>query len=173
MIDRKDYYHIGKILKLHGFNGHFLLKTLAFLKPKLKKSEPVFLEIDGILVPFFVLDFSHSHGDAQILLLEDINSEILAREYLGCEVYMPLHQKQNVPQKEGDLNNLLGYKLLDQNNVEVGRVEEIIEIPQNNLFRVLAGKREYLLPANKKLILEVDKIKKEIYYDLPEGLLDI
>lgn len=173
MIDRKDYYHFGKILKLHGFNGHLLLRAENTAKPKLKKSEPVFFNIEGILVPFFVLEFQNTSGDNYMLLLDGVENEISAKEYIGYDVYLPAAKKSREAKPQKDFYELIGYKLFDSNRIFIGLIEEIIEIPQNNLFRVRKEDNEYLLPANTDLILGTDKTTMELYYSLPEGLLDI
>lgn len=173
MIDRKDYYHFGKILKLHGFNGHLLLRAENSAKPKVKKSEPVFFDIEGILVPFFVIEFANTSGDNFLLLLDGIESEISAKEYIGCDVYLPAAKKLRETKPKDDLSLLIGFKLFDSNRIFIGVIEEIIEIPQNNLFRVKKGDSEYLLPANTDLILGINKTGMELDYSLPEGLLDI
>jgi 16S rRNA processing protein RimM len=173
MIDRKDYYQFGKILKLHGFNGHLLLRAENSAKPKVKKTEPVFFDIEGILVPFFVIEFANTSGDNYLLLLEGIESEILAKEFIGCDVYLPAAKKSRETKPKEDLSILIGYKLFDSNRVFIGVIEEIIEIPQNNLFRVKKADSEYLLPANTNLILRIDTAALEMDYDLPEGLLEL
>jgi 16S rRNA processing protein RimM len=173
MIDRKDYYHFGKFLKLHGFNGHLLLRAENSAKPKVKKPEPVFFDIEGILVPFFIIEFANTSGDNYLLLLEGVESEISAKEYIGCDVYLPVAKKSREAKRKEDFSALIGYKLFDSNRIFIGVIEEIIEIPQNNLFRVKREDREYLLPAITDLILGIEKTTMEIDYNLPEGLLDL
>lgn len=173
MIDRIDYYHFGKILKLHGFNGHLLLRAEKSAKPKVKKSEPVFFDIEGILVPFFVIEFANTSGDNYLLLLDDIESEISAKEYIGCDVYLPAAKKPLETKPKEEFSLLTGYKLFDSNRNFIGVIEEIIEIPQNPLFRVKRADSEYLLPANTDLILGIDRTAMEADYNLPEGLLDL
>lgn len=173
MIERKDFFLFGKILKLHGFNGHLLVKAEIPLKLKLKKSEPVFLEIDGILVPFFIQEITESPAPSILLLLDDIDSDLKAREFTGCNVYLPLNKKSEQQGPVEDFTLLLGYRLLDSGGRFQGIIEEIIEIPQNNLFRVVLNEKEYLLPANTDFILNIDSKNKKIDYEIPEGLLEI
>jgi len=68
---------------------------------------------------------------------------------------------------------LEGYSLFDSRGAYTGKVEEVVNIPQNNLFRVMLEEKEYLFPANNDFILAIDHKKKEIHYQIPEGLLDI
>ena len=173
MIDRNNYYHFGTILKLRGFSGRLVLKVLSSLQPKLKKTEPVFLDMDGILVPFFLKEFEFTSDYTCLILLEDVETEDLANELLGVDIYLPLSQKPESKDIGDNLALLIGYKLIDDQKGYVGEIFEIIEIPQNNLFLVKEKDHEYLIPVNRDFILRIDTPKKEIHVELPDGLLDI
>jgi 16S rRNA processing protein RimM len=173
MIDRNNYYHFGTILKLHGFSGRLVLKVLSSRKPKLKKTEPVFLDLDGILVPFFLKEFEFTSDYTCLLLLEDVETEFLANELLGVNIYLHVSQKPESNSIQEDLSLLIGFKLFDDQKGYIGEIYEVIEIPQNHLFLVKEKNDEYLIPVNRDFIIRIDTPKKEIHMELPDGLLDI
>ena len=63
--------------------------------------------------------------------------------------------------------------MIDKEVGEVGVIEEILDMPQQEMTLIRYKKREVLIPLNEELILEIDEKKKQVMVDLPEGLLDL
>ena len=68
MIFEESYIYAGRILKTHGYQGHVLVNVECVASDHLKEKEPVFLEIDGIYVPFFVESFEWKDDKTVILI---------------------------------------------------------------------------------------------------------
>jgi 16S rRNA processing protein RimM len=54
MISKAKCRHLGTLAKPHGTKGALMLKLRNNKAEDFKKRESVFVEIDGLLVPFFV-----------------------------------------------------------------------------------------------------------------------
>jgi len=54
-----EYCFSGTILKPHGRIGEAIIKLNKNISDRLSEMESVFLEIEGLLVPFFCLMPSH------------------------------------------------------------------------------------------------------------------
>lgn len=73
-------------------------------------------------------------------------------------------------------NNLeiRGFTVLLSDRGIVGIIEEIIQNPGQDLLRILSPeKREILVPLHSDLITGINKKKKTITMNLPDGLLEI
>jgi ribosomal 30S subunit maturation factor RimM len=51
-------------------------------------------------------------------------------------------------------------------------LSEIYINPNQSLYEVKAGKKEYLIPANKTFIKKIDLIEKKIVVHLIDGMLE-
>ena len=56
---------------------------------------------------------------------------------------------------------------------EIGLIENVYEMPAHALAQVMVDSKEVLIPLMEESIVKVDKRKKEVTVNIPEGLMDI
>lgn len=173
MLDLSDCLVLGTISKPHGIRGNLVLKLNNLGFDDIKEMETVFLEIEGLPVPFFILEYSERGPDGLLISLEDIESEEKARELSDCKVYLPTHCIEAAESSLHKMNALVGFEVIDETHGKLGVLVEVLEISSNSLLKIKAGKEEILVPLNDQFILGFDSIKKTIAVHIPEGLLDI
>ena len=88
MIKQEEVYKIGRLGKAHGIRGEvsFLFDDDVFDRVD---ADYLILDIDGILVPFFLEEYRFKSDANAIVKFEDIDTQERARELTGCEVYFP------------------------------------------------------------------------------------
>ena len=138
----------------------------------IKKRGLVFVEIDGLPVPFFIESFQEKTEDTVILKMEGIDTEHKAREFLGYPVYV-MKDQIKVKSASAKIKEIKGYRVIDKNLGYIGLAEEIVEMSKNPLLSVINGAKEYLVPVHEDIILEVDDREKIIRIDAPAGLFDL
>jgi len=163
---------IGSLAKLHGYKGEYLFISDFFLSEEITKWESVFIEIDGLLVPFFISSITLTNDDAAIIGFDDINTPDQAKEFILCRVYQ-LNKLVSKLDNKFDPNQLKGYKIIDKQAGLIGTVDQILDYNNNLLFSILKEGREILIPANEEIILKVNHKNKEIAIHAPEGLLEL
>ena len=89
-----------------------------------------------------------------------------------------LLRKEDISGKDEEASDLKygklkGYTISDESNGEIGIIEEIIEMPQQEMAVLKLNKKEVLIPLNENLILEIDESKKIVTMDLPAGLVEL
>lgn len=167
MLRLEDCRLIGRIGKPHGHAGAVKLELLSDLETDLNINEPVFLIIEGKPVPFFMEECNEA-ANPPILLFEDMKNMDEARKLSGFEVYAP---KENVD-ADTDLvaEQLLGYEAFDQDK-PLGKVLAISDSGLQQLLHFEINGIEVLVPLQDELITDIDEKKKQLFLDLPEGLL--
>ena len=170
-MNKSDCYHIGSLVKLYGFKGGYVLALGSYLGEEIEKWESLFIEIDGLLVPFFIDKIELTADTTVIVTFEDLSSETKAKKFLNCDVYQ-LRSLVNMEKPQG-VDLLVGYTVIDEKMGNIGKVEEILDYKQNLLFRVVKGKKEILVPIAEHIIVKVNHHKKEILMIAPEGLFDL
>jgi 16S rRNA processing protein RimM len=171
-VNKEDCILLGTLSKTHGISGCLVLIT-RIKEYTLKNTwESVFLDIDGILVPFFILSYEQGARDELIICLDDITSREQAAKFKGIDLYI---QKKDITieQQVIDPLALAGYLIIDKQFGNIGRIKEIIRIPQNDLAVIDYNDIEIQLPIQKDLIDKVDHKRKILHMILPDGLLDI
>lgn len=165
-----QFVEIGYIQRTHGIKGEMqvVLNDTCRIDPN--DMESVFVEIDGIPVPFFILSFKEISGNRYILHFDEITSIEEADTLVGYRLLVP---SSELPQTdEIFLSDLVGYSLYASGEL-VGTITHYRELGLNALFSVsTSGGTEVLIPATDELVVSVDVDGKVLEMDLPEGLID-
>jgi len=168
MIKQEEVYRIGRLGKTHGVRGElsFLFDDDIFDRVD---CDYLVLDVDGILVPFFMEEYRFKSDSNAIVKFCDIDTQQRAAELTGCDVYFP---RALAEEDEGpSLSLLVGFDLVDANGGKViGRIAAIDDSTVNLLFELEDGT---LIPANDDLITDIDTKKKIIKMMIPEGLLEL
>ena len=169
MIRKEEVYKIGRIGKTHGVHGEvsFLFDDDVFDRAD---ADYLVLEVDGILVPFFIEEYRFRSDTTAIVKLEDVDTQERARELTGCNVYFPLSL---VPADDEALAMaaLVGFDLIEAaTGLSVGHIAAINDQTANILFELDNGR---LVPAADELVADIDMKDRRISMNLPEGLLDL
>ena len=168
MIRREEVYKIGRLGKTHGVRGEisFLLDDDVFDRTD---ADYLILDIDGILVPFFIEEYRFKTDSNALMKFDGIDTQERARELTGCNVYFPrtlADEDEAVSWAE-----LVGYDLIDSNSGKtVGEIAAIDDSTINILFELTDGK---LIPASEELIQQIDTKRHQIEINLPQGILEL
>ena len=169
MIRKETVYRIGRIGKPHGVDGEvsFHFDDDAFDRTD---AEYLILDVDGILVPFFMEEYRFRSDSLALIKFCDVDTQQRAAELTGCDVYFPrslAEEEDAMP----SLSMLVGFMLVDADTgKEVGRIASIDDSTHNILFELEDGR---LIPASDDLIHHIDTTERTIKTIIPEGLLEI
>jgi 16S rRNA processing protein RimM len=169
-MDINSCFKIGYIAKTHGLKGGV---TAVFSEAgEFESVESVFLEIRHSLVPYFIESYS-DRGEKGFIKFENINSFEEAEELKGSSIYLPKTVRPKL--KRGDFYNdeVVGFEVEDLHGGFLGEVKEIFESGANRLLSIDRSGKEVLIPVNGPFIISVNKSKKKIQTDLPNGFLDL
>lgn len=173
MIRRDDVYKIGKLGKPHGVKGEITFAITDDVFDRVD-ADYLVLDIDGILVPFYLEEYRFKNDDNVLVKFEDIDTQEQVRAYTGCEVYFPRHLSDS-DEENMSWAEIIGFQLVDAvSGRVVGTIDHVDDSTLNLLFEITSPDGEALLiPANNDLIEEVDIEKKMIRMAIPEGLLEL
>lgn len=163
---------LGRIIKVNGVEGAVTVRLEKVFFENIPQMESVFLEIEGRLVPFFINSSEYTGANILKLKFAGYNSIEKVGEFIGCLIFLTGaisdgYHTSGIP----DFNN---YKVLTQDNKLLGTITEVIPSPGQWLLNILsAGNKDVLIPFHDHFIVSIDKKKKIIVMDLPEGLTEI
>lgn len=163
---------LGRIAKLSGYEGAVAVKLEKIFTENIPTMESVFLEIDGRPVPFFISGMEYTGADILKLSFEGYNSIDKVSEFTGCRVFLTGSADSN--NKNPDSQTLVGYNVIGPGKEKVGSISEIIPNNGQWLLNVISpGGKNILIPFHEHFIIRIDKRKKLVVMDIPEGLLEI
>lgn len=159
---------IARVLKSNGTDGEIILSFRGIDPGEIDTTEPVFIDFDGLPVPFFFRSFYCKGANRAFAKLNDVNSLGDAEELVGKAVYSDRHLSGCEDEDEMDLT---GWTLRDSEGVAVGMIAGFEDIPGNPCLVVDSGKEDtVMVPLHEDLVLGIDEDIREIIMDIPEGL---
>ena len=158
---------IAQVLKSNGRNGELLMGFVGIAPEDIDLEEPVFIEFDGLPVPFYFESFTQRGNTRALVRLTGVHNLTDADELAGADVYT------DDDLYEDEEEDLTGWTVLDAGGVPVGTVSAHEDIPGNPCIYVDTGHGEALIPLREELLLEVDEEKQTLRMEIPEGLLNL
>lgn len=155
---------IGYFSKPHGLKGHLILFTDLDFDENLTV---VFIDHKGSQAPYFIEEMTE-FNKGFLVKLEGINDINAANGLKNKEV---LADEQFVIEEEAF--EFANYTLIDKAKGEIGIIEGLEGSDANPLLKIVINGKEVLLPFADELITKVVKGKKQLFYNAPEGLIDM
>ena len=179
MIRPEEVYKIGRLGKAHGVKGEVSFQFDDDIFDRVD-ADYLVLDIDGILVPFFMEEYRFRNDTVCLVKFCDIDTQQRAQELTGCDVFFP---RALAEEADDDLSlaSLVGFTIINDGDGKtaahtvpddsvVGTIASIDDTTANILFELENGR---LIPANDDLIVDIDAEHRQIRMNIPEGLLDI
>lgn len=173
MNNPEEGLELGKILKAHGIKGEVLVQFEVERPEDFTDLESVFVEINQKLIPFFIEAVSDPKSGKAIVKFEDIDSTAEASALSGKKIYIPLNSLPELEEGDYYLHEIIDFTVVDKSLGQLGKVEEIYELPGQYVLGMRYKEKEVLIPVNKALLLSADKKNKLLQVDLPTGLVEL
>ena len=169
-MNKDSCYKIGYVAKTHGLKGEVTLVITEAID--LEAIETVFLDIRNTLVPYFITSFS-DRQDKVFINFEDVITPVLAAGLKGASVFLDFSIRPKLPRGEFYNDEIIGFTVEDSASGVLGLVTGVIQSGISRLIQLDHKGKEVLIPVNGPFITSVNKLKKRIAVELPEGFLEI
>lgn len=167
---REDCILLGTISKTHGVRGELVIRmTDPSLEPD-ENWESLFLQIDGMLVPFFISSLHAPRADEWFVRFDDYDDKDSAQNLVGSAVWIR-KEGMATSMKGIYLDELTGYTLVNASTGRQGLIADFMDIPGNPVFEVSFEGRNEMVPAQDDLMEEIDQENQRLIMRLPEGIM--
>lgn len=167
---------IGFTKKTHGLNGGVKIHIEQRYLEDFMNSDHVYIEINGTKVPYFIEDVRA--GNELIVQLEDINDVNAAKLMTSKEIFLKPEQiltpeERTLKIKGEEFFDIEGFMATNPDGSHIGEITELMDMPGQMMATVQTEKGEKFIPLNEHFVSRLDRGKKIIILDLPDGLLDL
>ncbi len=166
MILPQEVFPIGVMRRPHGNKGEIQCQTDNTYWDD-SAADFLILEIDGILVPFRVLDWRGKGADSLLFQLTGVDTEEKALRLIGCKTYMLRRDIAEESESGLTWQDLVGYTIIDDTQGNLGVVVYVDESTANTLLENEEGR---LFPIHEDLIRDIDTANRILSVSLPEGI---
>ncbi|MFL1012526.1 ribosome maturation factor RimM [Flavisericum labens] len=172
-MNKEDCFYLGKIVKKYSFKGEVLAKLDTDQPEIYENLDAIFLELRNNLVPFFIEKSQLHKSDLLRIKFEDVDTELDADSIMKSKMFLPL---ELLPKLEGNkfyFHEVINFTIEDINFGKVGIIKAINDSTAQAVFEIDRDGMEILIPMNDEFIIKVDRDKKTILVETPEGLIDL
>lgn len=170
MIRKEEVFKIGVINKPHGIKGEVSFTFTDDIFDRVD-CDYLILLMDGILVPFFMKEYRFRSDTVALVKFEGIDTAEQARRFTNVEVYFP---KKFMDEQEDvtSWNFFIGFRVEDVHHGYLGEITNVDDTTLNVLFAIEKDGEELLLPAHEEFIIDLDREKKVMKVNVPDGLIE-
>ena len=163
MITNEQVISIGRLTRTHGKRGEL---QCLMSNEYWDNADATFLilKLDNILVPFRVQDWRGKGSDSLIFQLDNITDEQEAQRLIGTEAFMLLSDMNQEDEVMPTWQSLVGYRVMDTDQGELGTVDQVDETTINTLITLSDGR---LIPIHEDFIIYINAEDKLLTICLP------
>ncbi len=163
-----SFIEIGRLLKSFGKEGKIRYHVEDNYFDDFARSQFVFVDIDGSIVPFQMVANDEAAG---MLLFDGITSPQEAEDLTGKNIYLSTNEIAEDKREAAKLDlSFQNYALHNEEGTFIAKVDKVEDYPSQKMLVLTTGQ---LIPLHKDLVVHIDEVQKVIHYKLPEGLLDV
>jgi 16S rRNA processing protein RimM len=174
---REDLVIVGRVRRPHGVRGEVLIEILTDEPGAVYASgRRVFGgTVDGVAEDdpevLTVLE-TRPFKDGLLVRFQEIAERTEAERWNGRVLLVP--EDELTPLAEGEVyqHELKGMTVELSSGEVVGTVADVFEVPQGLLLDVTRARGTVLVPFSDEIILGVDRQRRVVRIDPPEGLLE-
>ncbi len=166
-----SYFKVGFIQKTHGLRGEVTI-VLDQSPPDLAGLKIMYLQDDGRIVPYFLTAISPK-GAKIFVKFEDVDTVDDAAKLVRKSVYLDKSARPKKGRGQFYDDEVFDFQVVDAAAGELGKVTDVTLAGGNRLLVVDHAGKEILIPVNSPFIISINKTKKQVSVNLPDGFLDI
>jgi len=150
------YFTVGHVLKPQGLKGEVKVKPWTDTLDRFDELNKVFLkEQDGSFKAVNILSRRYMKGWV-ILLLEGYRDKDFAERLRGKSLWIPRSMAKPLSKDNFFIADIIGCKVESTEGKSIGVISEVIKTGSNDVFVVGNEEKVVLVPALKKIVIQVD-----------------
>jgi 16S rRNA processing protein RimM len=163
----EDLIIIGKIIKEWGIRGEVIVLPLTFNCERFNNLKNIFIEKENVTESKEILHVK-PHKNRLLLKIKDWDSPEEAKKYRGALIKIKRSESPKLPPDTYYHYDIIGMNVYTVSGVHLGKIDSIIESSSNDVYVIKKDKEEYLIPAIKDVIKEIDLVAKKMIVQLIE-----
>jgi len=166
----KEFIIIGKVVSTQGNKGAVNVLPLTDSIDRFKNLDNVFLRSKKSQTILNV-EKIRKRKDTVILKLKDIENIEEAKMIVGSFLEVERKNAVKLPKETYFIFEIIGFEVYDENNIFLGKVENVISTGSNDVYVVKSkDKEELFIPAIREVVKNVNLEKKRITIKMVDGL---
>lgn len=158
---------LGKINGLFGVQGWVKIFSHAQPRKNILSYQPWHIQVDGQWQTLEIIK-GREQGKTIVAQLEGIKDREQASSMIGVDLYILKSQLPKLSEGAHYWEDLIGLKVINQQQVVLGKVSNLVDTGANNVL-IVNGDKEHWVPYIQPFLVSVDIDKQQILVDWDES----
>ncbi len=166
----KKYLEVGQIVSTHGVKGEVRINPWCDSPEFLKKLKTLYFDENGKRKVKVIS--SRIHGNIVLATLEGVENVEEASKLRNKVVYMN-RDDAHIDKNKFFIQDLIGCKVYDVDDSHLyGTISDVSQTGANDVWHILSGEKEYLIPAIPDVIIDTDVENEKVIIRALRGIFD-
>lgn len=167
-----QYFYLGQITKPFGYKGDLTVFLDTDEPQKYAGLRAVFLLEGDEYIPYMIEHIEMRNGHNAVVKFADVDGEE-AKNLVKMEMYLPISELPPLTGNRFYYHEVIGFSVIDKEKGNIGVCKDFIDVSTQPIMQVDANGTEILIPAVDAIFQTVDRERKELHIEAPEGLIEI
>ena len=166
-----EFVSIGAVNKAHGIKGELQITPITDEPEQFSTLNSCYLNFNEKRKICSIEKVRFTRNKI-LLKLEGIDDRTTAQKLRGAFVEIKLTDLRELSDNEYFIFDLVGLKVKKMSGEFIGELIDVLTLPANDVYVVNNGEQEFLIPAIKDVIKQVDLKRGEMSIDPVDGLFE-
>lgn len=168
---KQEYFELGQIVNHFGIKGMVKVNPFTDDISQFETLKSILVEKAGKLLNMQIEETKYSKNQV-LLKLKGIETVEEAEKYRGCYIKIARKDAKKLPKDTYFIADLIGLPVYTDENVLLGKVEDIYNAGANDVYVVKSEDgKQILLPGTSEVLKQIDLEQEKITVHIIKGLI--
>lgn len=172
MDTNKILISVGEIINTQGHRGEVRVWPLTDFPERFKENTVLMCEKGGVITGL-TIEKVRPQKNFFVIKFKEIADMNAAEDIVGSVIKINPDELTELPADTYYIFDIIGMNVVTDEGQELGAVRDVIQTGSNDVYIVKGTEKEYMIPALKEVVLNIDKDAKRIVIKPLNGLLDL
>lgn len=168
-----EFITIGKVLKTRGLRGEVKVLALTDIPDRFEQLDTVYVNIAPQNMLSVTIEHVGYYKGFVYLHFRGRNSIEDVQEFIGKALQIKRKESPELPDGVYYHFEIIDSEVYTDENQRLGTVVDILETGAHDVYIIQGDEREYLIPAIREIVTQIDREKGRIIVHPLEGLFDL
>ena len=171
-MEKSSLFYLGFVSKKIGFRGKISIKIENGNPNSYLDIDFIYVEIENQLIPYKVVGTNSKKNTFLELKIDELDNEEKINHLLKKNIFLD-KKYLKVDTEKTKFDELVNFSAYNSKKL-IGSISEILSLNTQNLMIIeTEEKKEFFIPLVSDFIKKVDKKNRIVFFQLPDGLVDL
>lgn len=163
---------MGKLAKAFGIRGELIVLPMTDAPERFLRLKQLFVGTEEATARAMTVAWARVEPRGVRLKLEDVDDRDAAERLVGSLTFVDARHRIRLAPGRYFIHDIVGLTVVDETRGVVGTVHDVVKYPAHDVYVVGFHDREYMIPAVKEFIRNIDLAARRLTVRLIEGMTD-